>query len=105
MRLGIGSYTYVWAVGVPGYQQPAAPMTAEMLISRAVELGVSVVQIADNLPLERLSEYEVQRLGDLAGRENIELEVGACGIEPNELLKYLGIATRLRSKIVRTLID
>jgi hypothetical protein len=50
MHLGLSSYTFVWSVGVPGYPQPPAPLTAEGLLRKAAEFGVTVVQIADNLP-------------------------------------------------------
>ena len=50
MRAGLSSYTYTWAVGVPGYS-PARPLTLVQLLERAASLSVSVVQIADNLPL------------------------------------------------------
>ena len=35
MRLGISSYTYVWAAGVPGYPTPDRPMTAQAVPSVA----------------------------------------------------------------------
>ena len=55
MRLGIGSYTYGWAIGVSGHA-PERPMGALDLLERAAELGVGLVQVADNLPLHRLCE-------------------------------------------------
>jgi sugar phosphate isomerase/epimerase len=105
MRLGVSSYTFVWAVGVPGFPQPARPLTAEGLIAKAVELGVRVVQIADNLPLDRLTDDEIERLAQHATRCGIELEIGTCGIEPANLQRHLALAQRLRSPLVRTLID
>ncbi|WPP50305.1 hypothetical protein [Catalinimonas niigatensis] len=53
MRLGISSYTYTWAVGVPGHF-PAQRLDVFGLIRKASELGLSCVQIADNLPLHTL---------------------------------------------------
>jgi hypothetical protein len=50
MRLGIGSYTYAWAIGVPGYPPPPPPLTPQALLDRVAELGVRTVQLADNLP-------------------------------------------------------
>jgi 3-oxoisoapionate decarboxylase len=105
MRLGIGSYTYGWSVGVPGYPPPPRPMTAAGLLGRAAELGVRVVQIADNLPLDRLGSDELAALARDAGRLGIDLEVGTRGIDPALLRRYAGIAARLRSPILRTLID
>ena len=105
MRLGISSYTFVWAVGVPGYPQPAQPLSAAGLIARAAELGVRVVQIADNLPLHQLPVAELQALAAQAHERGIDLEVGACGIRPDHLLAYLQLAGDLRSPLLRVVID
>jgi 3-oxoisoapionate decarboxylase len=105
VRLGIGSYTYGWSVGVPGYPPPPRPLTAAGLLNRAAELGVRVVQIADNLPLDRLGADELDSLARDAGRLGIDLEVGTRGIGPDLLRRYAEIAARLRSPILRTLID
>ncbi len=104
MRLGISSYTYVWAVGVPGYPQER-PMTAMDLLRKSSELGVTVLQVADNLPLDRLNDIELGGFCDRARALNIALELGTCGIEPGNLLTYLRLATRLQSPILRTVID
>ncbi len=105
MRLGIGSYTYGWSVGVPGYPPPPQPMTAATLLKRAAELRVRVVQIADNLPLDRLRADELDSLASEAGRLGIDVEVGTRGIDPNLLRRYAAIAARLGSPILRTVID
>src|SRR5688572_4780288 len=105
MRLGISSYTYVWAVGVPGYPILPQPLTAEQLLAKEAELGVHVVQIGDNLPLDRLTQPELAGLADQAKAQGIELEVGTCGIGPDNLRRYLDIACQLKSPILRTLLD
>jgi len=105
VRLGISSYTYVWAAGVPGFPQPARPLTAEGLLAKALELGVRVVQIADNLPLDRLSESELEHLAGTAIERGISIEVGTCGINPAHLRTYLQLAVRLQSPVVRVVID
>ena len=43
MKLGIGTYSYMWAIGFDG-ARPASPMTAMALLEKARELGVRVVQ-------------------------------------------------------------
>jgi len=105
MRLGISSYAYVWSVGVPGHPQPRRPLTAEGLLAKARELGVRVLQIADNLPLDRLSAGELDRLARVALEREISLEVGTCGIETIHLRTYLDLAVRLKSPLVRVVID
>ena len=61
MRLGIGTYTYTWAIGVPGHE-PAQRMGALDLIDRASRFGAEVVQICDNLPLAGFSDSDLDRL-------------------------------------------
>ena len=60
MRLGITSYTYTWAIGVPG-SMPEKPMQVYGLIDKAFAWDISLVQIADNLPLEKLTLQNFNR--------------------------------------------
>lgn len=105
MRLGIGSYTYVWAAGVPGYPQPEHPLTACALLEKAVGLGVRVVQIADNLPLDCLSDGDRDALRQRARALGIELEVGMRGIDPDPLLAYVRMAHALEATMLRVVTD
>jgi sugar phosphate isomerase/epimerase len=75
------------------------------LLQKATDLGVSVVQIADNLPLHGLSTAELDEIAADAHRRKLELEVGTCGIAPAHLREYLRIAVRLGSMIVRVVPD
>ncbi len=104
MHLGISSYTYSWAVGVPGYP-PENPITVSGLLQRAHLLGVRVVQIADNLPLHLLSANELGNLAHEAHELGISLEVGTRGITPEHLLNYLRITQQLASPILRLVVD
>ena len=104
MKLGISSYTYTWAIGVPGYPV-ADPLTALGLLAKAKALGVSVVQIADNLPLDSLNEDGIAALVDGASAYGIQVEVGTRGIQAALLATYLIIAQRFDSPIVRVVID
>lgn len=105
MRLGISSYSYVWSVGVPGYPPPARPLTAADLLEKASELEVSVVQIADNLPLDRLSAAERAAVAARARRLGIGVEVGTSGVRPDHLRTYLRLAEEFGSPILRTITD
>ena len=104
MRLGIGSYTYTWAIGVPGYP-PADPVDAIGLLHKAAQLGVGLVQFADNLPLDRLSRAELDRFQQAASELGTSIEVGTRGIAPDCLRVYLALAERLGSPIVRVVVD
>lgn len=104
MKPGISSYTYTWAVGVPG-NLPEVCLSAYGLIDTAVKLNVPVVQIADNLPLDRFSPDELDALRKYAERNNIVIETGSRGMTIENLEKYIGIAQRLNSGILRFVID
>ena len=104
MKLGIGSYTYTWAVGVPGYPFDGKRVSAVDLVRRAAESGIQVVQICDNLPLHTLDVKELHELKNTAEKLGIILEVGTRGIEPDHLLKYLKISEFLNSKILRVIL-
>jgi sugar phosphate isomerase/epimerase len=104
MKLGISSYTYTWAIGVSGYPLENG-LTAQGLLEQAAALGVSLVQIADNLPLDSLPAREQAELAETASERNIQIEVGTRGIQPAHLAVYLDLAQRFRSSIVRVVID
>jgi sugar phosphate isomerase/epimerase len=105
MRLGIGSYTFGWAVGVPGFPPPANPLTPLGLLEKASAAGVRVVQIADNLPLHPLSDDKLDTLHQQATERGIALEIGTRGIASDHLRRYVQIARRLEAKLLRVVID
>src|SRR5215213_2972456 len=104
-RLGLGSYACAWAIGVAGYEAPETPMDAFGLVRFAAELGLKLVQIADNLPLEALSEAQRQRLRDEAERHNVAVEVGTRGIQTELLRRYIDMAGYFSSPILRVVVD
>ncbi|MEK7677187.1 MAG: TIM barrel protein [Verrucomicrobiota bacterium] len=105
MRLGLGSYTFTWAVGVPGHP-PSRPLTALGLLERASRLGVHVVQFCDNLPLTALSPRELDALSALAWEHRTAVEVGTRGIANTaDLLAHLELARRFSAPFVRVVID
>ena len=104
MRLGISSYTYAWAIGVPEHP-PARPMTATGLLDQAARLGVHLVQAADNLPLDRLPDSQLEAFEHRAADLRVSIEVGTRGIHPDHLRTYLRLAERLRSPILRVVVD
>ena len=100
MKLGIGSYAYAWAIGNAN-QTPANPMTAFDLVSRCSQLGVHVAQICDNLPLDKMSDADLDRLADHARKLKVDIEVGTRGIDEAHLRRYLALAKRFESPILR----
>lgn len=104
MRLGISSYTYTWAVGVPG-SLPEKPLGICGLIEKAGSSGISLIQIADNLPLENLTQEELEELHEYALAKNISIETGGRGLTPENTMQYLKIAENLGSPFLRMVID
>ena len=104
MHLGIGSYTYTWAIGVRGYP-PAHPMTAHDLLETAAGLGVHVVQFADNLPLDELPTHARTELRWHAQALALFIEIGARGIEPDYLRRWLAVAREFDAPFLRVVID
>lgn len=104
MKLGISTYTYTWSVGVPG-SEPEKPWDELVLLNKATELKVECLQIADNLPLHTMGEARLLNLKQKAIDAGIELEVGARGMTSDMLHRYIEIARKLDSSILRFVID
>lgn len=104
MILGISSYSYTWAVGVPGHF-PDNRLNETDLLSKAEELGVSLVQIADNMPLHEMSESRIDHLINEAALKNIQIEAGANRMTEDNLERYILLAERIKSPILRFVID
>jgi sugar phosphate isomerase/epimerase len=102
MKLGIGTYCYMWSIGFQG-TEPADPLTARGLLDKARELGVSVVQMGPNLPLVALPEEELERFVGQARTWRIDLELATRGLETNHLRRQLVLAKQLGSPLLRTI--
>jgi len=104
MTPGISSYTYTWAVGVPGYM-PEKPLNARNLVDKAHTAGIKILQIADNIPVEKLSASELEGLKLYAGSKGVALEMGGRGLTPEHTLQCLNTAYLLGSPLLRMVID
>jgi len=104
MRLGIGSYALAWSIGVPG-AIPPQPLNHFDLLETALSLGVEAVQYADNLPLEALSQPDLEDLIRIAGERRLILEPGTRGIDPDNLIYLADLAVRLGCGFVRLVLD
>ena len=101
MKLGVGSYTYMWSIGVEG-AAPEKPMDARALLERAAELGVKVVQYGPNLPLDALSMPQREALVARAQELGIEIEVGTRGIEAGTLRPQIAMARNVGATLLRS---
>lgn len=104
MNLGISTYALTWAIGVPGYDRPDAPLTFIDILETAQQHDIHIVQFADNLPLHKLRYNELEELKSASHKMNIQIELGTRGTDPAHLLTYIEIAEQLDASILRTLI-
>jgi len=106
-RLGISSYSYPYAVGATGIPElvPEKKVDAFGLVEKAAELGISVLQIADNCPLHEMSIERLDELSRYAQLNGIQLEAGMKGLKPERILEYAEICSILKSSILRVVID
>ncbi len=104
MQPGLSSYTYTWAVGVPG-SMPLKPLSAIELVDKAAKSGLKLVQIADNLPLEEWSPEQLSELYSYSAVKNITIEMGGRGMTPEHTVKCLKAAELVHSPILRMVID
>jgi sugar phosphate isomerase/epimerase len=104
MRLGLGSYACAWALGVPGFDyQPCLDATG--LIRRAADLGIRLVQLADNIPVEKFPASNLRELKNTARDHGVDLELGTRGIARDHLHRLLDLCSELDSRILRVVVD
>lgn len=104
MRFGLGSYACAWAIGVPGYPV-AQPLDALGFVQLAQELGFSLVQFADNLPLHCLDGGELVSVRKRIGDAKLTVELGIRGIQKAHLLTYLHLAQSFGASLLRVVVD
>jgi len=101
MKLGIGSYTYMWSIGFPG-AVPENPLDAFGLLARAVELGVQVVQFGPNLPLSDLCDADLGRVLAQARQHGLQIELATRTLDFDHLRSQLSLAEKLECSTLRT---
>jgi sugar phosphate isomerase/epimerase len=104
MILGLSSYTFPWAVGLRGYE-PAHALDENGLLHSCRHYGVKLLQIGDNLPLERFDVPRLERLASRAKAESIQLEIGARRLTIDRVGTYTAIARRIGATLIRFVID
>jgi sugar phosphate isomerase/epimerase len=101
VKLGIGTYTYMWSIGFPG-SEPEAPMSALDLLEKAVEMGVKVVQFGPNLPLFEMPPAALDEVLSASRKMGLELEIGARGVETPHLRRLIDFTVRCGASLLRT---
>jgi len=101
VKLGIGTYTYMWSIGFPG-AEPETPMRSMELLEEAVKLGVKVVQFGPNLPLFEMPPAEVDEVLCASRQMGLELEIGTRGVGTTHLRRMIDFTVRCRASLLRT---
>lgn len=101
MRIGIGTYALFWECS----DQVPEPISVEGMIDRAKELECNVFQICDYAPIETFDDQRLEDVRQRAADQIVELEVGTRGTEVEHLNKYLDLAQKLDSHVVRSMIQ
>jgi 3-oxoisoapionate decarboxylase len=104
MRLGVGSYTWPWAVGVDGYPR-SRPLSALAILERAQALGVEVVQLCDNLPVGLLSDTDRRQLRTVARSSGLCVQLGTRGCLPDHLRQQLAWCAQVGAGLLRVVLD
>ncbi len=104
MILGLSSYTYGWAIGVPGHA-PARPMDEQALLDRVLLHGVRLVQVCDNLPLLGLAAGRLDRFAERAAAEGVRLEIGSRSLTVAHAVEMIALARRVRADLIRFVVD
>lgn len=101
MKLGISSYTFPWAIGLPN-TVPDHPLKPMQLLEKAQELGVGLVQFGPNMPLDGLPERELREVVKQADSWKIDLEIATEGIDPESLKNQIRFAKRIGAILLKT---
>jgi 3-oxoisoapionate decarboxylase len=90
-RIGVGSYTWPWAV-------EAGTLNANGIIMRAITAGLDTVQLCDNLP-DFAPNFVIEPNTNI----NIAIELGARGL--TSVPEFLTLAAHYNSPLLRLVID
>jgi sugar phosphate isomerase/epimerase len=101
VKLGIGTYAYMWSIGFPG-AEPEAPMCALDLLKKAAGMGLKVVQFGPNLPLFEMPPAELDEVLSASRQMSIELEIGTRGVETTHLRQLIDFTVRCGASLLRT---
>jgi sugar phosphate isomerase/epimerase len=80
-------------------------MTETDLVDQAVAMGLSCLQIGDNLPLHTLSDERLHSLTLSLAKHSLRIEVGARGLTAKNFADYLSISHQLNAPLLRFVID
>jgi sugar phosphate isomerase/epimerase len=104
MKVGVGSYAFRWSIGTEDFT-PSAPLTPLTLLERSAACGAQVVQICDNMPLDQLSEHDLEMIKQKARDLGLTLELGVRGSGRSYLLRNIELCGQIGAKLMRAVLD
>ncbi|MGW5866618.1 sugar phosphate isomerase/epimerase family protein [Streptomyces sp. NPDC055239] len=101
MAYGISTYAYFWRIS----ERAPRPMTLPDMLRDTRALGGEVFQICDYPEIETYDAAQLADVRALADELGLKLELGTRGVQPEHLLKYLGMAGQLGVTLVRSMMN
>ncbi len=100
MKVGIGSYAFRWSIGIGDYR-PEAPMGPVELLHTAAGIGAEVLQFADNLPLDTVSDAVISDLRQASLETGVEVQLGTNSLDAAHLERQRALADVLKAPVIR----
>jgi sugar phosphate isomerase/epimerase len=102
--LGIGSYTFPWAIEAEDSIEGRF-CYAKKLLEYAAENNIRFVQFGDNLPLHEWSSEQLNEFKTISDRLSIQIQAGTRKLLVEHIRLYISIASRFGSPFLRVVID
>jgi sugar phosphate isomerase/epimerase len=104
MKLGLSSFSVGWSVG-PSGDEAGQKIDFLDLIEMTAKYDLNLLQIGDNLPLDKVPAGQLQEAKARLEKYGIELEVGTRGLYEDNVDTYLKLAEYFHAKLIRIVID
>ena len=98
MSVGVGSFAFGWAVAQARFDEHA-------LLAFARTHVLTVVQLADNLPIHTWAAERIARFTREAHAAGISIELGARGLTEAHLAEYLRLCGQCGARLLRFVAD
>ncbi len=96
LRLGLGSYALRWTL-----REVDAVSSCQQLISTTRQLGLDLLQIADNVALLELNPHQRRELRLLADDAGVRVEVGTDSYRASDFRRMIRVAVAFDSRHIR----
>jgi sugar phosphate isomerase/epimerase len=104
MKIGVGSYAFRWSVGTEDFV-PSAPLTPLTFLEKSAACGAQVVQICDNMPLDELSNPDLEMIKQKALDMGLDLELGVRGNGRSYLKRNIDVCRQIGADLMRAVLD